>query len=1011
MSHYIESTSYNHDGVVDRSPRPRVAPGPAVAAFSVESSTTGAPYLSPSQPTPTQHHSPVRHSARGMSSHHHAHHAQHASHLQSPLSSPHLGFAGSPRFSHTPGAPQAPGPGGAPATGYAGPGVLNYHNLEMASYPSNGAGPSTPHHHDMHSSPMMGGSRVHSPAPALPSHSHAGSYYSASTQHTSVLGGPSAASSINDGPNPASNNHNSNSGSAGGHHSVHASPYHTPILRHSESREPSSPRVMTTSTYSPTIRVLQWTPQHGDEGTQVTIVLDSYAINGAPATQYSIAAFGPGSSTSGHKTAVTRRFVVAFGVAAAPTRFARAQNIDGNGVAQSMSAGPNEMDAFVVLSTFVPARQSMGPLNERVLVSVRVLDEGSAVLEETVVGEWDAAPPLPPSPVRRALPTFKRSGDELEIARDAPGLRSPLVTHSTPRRNREYLSPPQTNGQFSSPVLGGGGGGAHHPGRSPRLDDSETVASASLRHPPLQDDQDPGEIEAPPSQPDLLRTSQIPPSLVDDTGSSLVTFSNKATLKLQGDLNQMAMGWSNEEWTNRRRLIQFWRSQEGNQINATFRPILQNDFVPNSIVISCIFRDDWNECFVTSVDTIYLLEALVGVRFTVEEKNRIRRNLEGFKPMTVSKSKAESEPFFKLIMGFPNPKPRNIEKDVKVFPWKVLAGALKKIISKYLCPRLLRGETFELTPMSHPITLSYPQSATYTSSASNELINAGTIPLTISNEAFSQPQTPHMSPAMNSSAHFASPHVGRSGSAVPSPHLGVSDRYGDGTGGAGVSLSNSHFASSTSGGSARLESTHVPSSPHQHRAPPSSYLSSSVPASRSNPTNVPTSLNSIFRPSHSRPGSFDFNSILESSNFAPSGSSSAYDRRPSYSTNMAHPHLFPSAEDYGISSSFMNGGGTALSAPAMSHSRSFSEGPRRDSLTGQQSLGTYFAAPSAANNNTYSANSYAPPEVVYNQDHTSTSTSPDTNNGVEEKIENASAVGTSTSTTTTTAGAAPADTN
>jgi hypothetical protein len=30
---------------------------------------------------------------------------------------------------------------------------------------------------------------------------------------------------------------------------------------------------------------------------------------------------------------------------------------------------------------------------------------------------------------------------------------------------------------------------------------------------------------------------------------------------------------------------------------------------------------------VTSVDTIYLLESLVAVRFTVEEKNRIRRNL------------------------------------------------------------------------------------------------------------------------------------------------------------------------------------------------------------------------------------------------------------------------------------------------------------------------------------------------------------------------------------------------
>ena len=86
----------------------------------------------------------------------------------------------------------------------------------------------------------------------------------------------------------------------------------------------------------------------------------------------------------------------------------------------------------------------------------------------------------------------------------------------------------------------------------------------------------------------------------------------------------------------------------------------------------------------TSVDAIYLLEALVGTRFTVEEKNRIRRNLEGFRPITVSKNKAGSEDFFKLIMGFPNPKPRNIEKDVKVFPWDILSSALKKIIGKYV---------------------------------------------------------------------------------------------------------------------------------------------------------------------------------------------------------------------------------------------------------------------------------------------------------------------------------------
>jgi len=109
-----------------------------------------------------------------------------------------------------------------------------------------------------------------------------------------------------------------------------------------------------------------------------------------------------------------------------------------------------------------------------------------------------------------------------------------------------------------------------------------------------------------------------------------------------------------------------------------------DDLQPTSICISCIYWEEKNECFVTSVDTIYLLEQLVAARFTVEEKNRIRRNLEGFRPLTVSKGKQDSEEFFKVIMAFPNPKPRNIEKDVKVFHWKDLSSALKKIIGKYV---------------------------------------------------------------------------------------------------------------------------------------------------------------------------------------------------------------------------------------------------------------------------------------------------------------------------------------
>ena len=119
-------------------------------------------------------------------------------------------------------------------------------------------------------------------------------------------------------------------------------------------------------------------------------------------------------------------------------------------------------------------------------------------------------------------------------------------------------------------------------------------------------------------------------------------------------------------------------------IHASFKPVTVEERTQGANCVSCIYWEERAECFVTSVDTIQLLEGLVGVRFTVEEKNRIRRNLEGFKPLTVSKQKEDSESFFRLIMGFPNPKPRNIEKDVKVFPWTILNNALRKIIGKYV---------------------------------------------------------------------------------------------------------------------------------------------------------------------------------------------------------------------------------------------------------------------------------------------------------------------------------------
>lgn len=217
--------------------------------------------------------------------------------------------------------------------------------------------------------------------------------------------------------------------------------------------------------------------------------------------------------------------------------------------------------------------------------------------------------------------------------------------------------------------------------------------------------------------PTLIRTSTLQAADKGGDGNRGHGFNpysiypHKAVLQLNGDLVEMAKHWSADEWGCRRRLVQFWRNQKGNTIHATFRPVPQSDRPSSAVCISCIWWEERGECFVTSVDCIYLLESLIAVRFTVEEKNRIRRNLEGFRPLTVSKGKTECESFFKLIMQFPSPKPRNIEKDVKVFSWSILPHALKKIIGKYSASYSSTASIIPPTPGASPYPGAPPRPA------------------------------------------------------------------------------------------------------------------------------------------------------------------------------------------------------------------------------------------------------------------------------------------------------------
>ena len=250
--------------------------------------------------------------------------------------------------------------------------------------------------------------------------------------------------------------------------------------------------------------------------------------------------------------------------------------------------------------------------------------------------------------------------------------------------SQSLMRPPMAQTSTWSPAYSA----PYHPNKSPRLDlsqsyDLNSASSPDSANPPLARTT---KLQQPNSR---ASTPAAPTS--GETWNPYLLNPNKAVLKIRGNLESMREDWTPEEVAAKRRLVRFGREQNGTMITAYFRPA-KPDERPSAHEmgeprISCIYWEERQEFCVTSVDTISLLEYLVRGRFQVEEKNRIRRNLEGFRPSTVAKLREDTEEFFKVIMGFPNPKPRNIEKDVKVFAWNDLGMALKKIISKYVSCR------------------------------------------------------------------------------------------------------------------------------------------------------------------------------------------------------------------------------------------------------------------------------------------------------------------------------------
>lgn len=191
-------------------------------------------------------------------------------------------------------------------------------------------------------------------------------------------------------------------------------------------------------------------------------------------------------------------------------------------------------------------------------------------------------------------------------------------------------------------------------------------------------------------QPTLIRTSRLSPEFIRE---HLDIINVPIRLKIDDSFGQMVDSWSSEEHHHERRLVLMTIDRES---LSTFRISCLS--VPpgtlarekNQLVISCVWWEERQVHVVTSVDLLLVLESLVNEHFSVDEKSRIRRNLQFLKPTTVTRVSAGR--LFNSLMAMENPRPRNIEKDLKVFQWGHLFDAVNKVLFKYSANPLASDE-------------------------------------------------------------------------------------------------------------------------------------------------------------------------------------------------------------------------------------------------------------------------------------------------------------------------------
>jgi hypothetical protein len=161
----------------------------------------------------------------------------------------------------------------------------------------------------------------------------------------------------------------------------------------------------------------------------------------------------------------------------------------------------------------------------------------------------------------------------------------------------------------------------------------------------------------------------ISPSSESGARLGVQSYVDTMVLNIRGDLNRMAKSWTDSEKKSRRRIVQFWRQQKDSLVESRFHHIQERAIPLNSMCISCIWSEDYEEYFVTLVEVLYLVEFFLSMQFTWEEKNTLRGRLSSPDLLTVSWDNRDTRGLYEQIMEYTIIKPVEFHSKFQVLRW------------------------------------------------------------------------------------------------------------------------------------------------------------------------------------------------------------------------------------------------------------------------------------------------------------------------------------------------------